>query len=101
VAKVRGFVIAYTNTKSNISDAFTKILEPKTFTRFVLWMANGLDDNFDKAIVAALEQLFQARGSKKECRMRDMVAEKKEKRELQRALDEQRAPAFGGVTASR
>jgi hypothetical protein len=61
----------------------------------MLWMANGLDDNFDNEIVATLEQLFQ------ECRMRDMAAEKKEKRELQRALDEQRAPASGGVTTSQ
>ena len=90
VAKMRDFVIAYINTKSNVSDAFTKILEPKAFTKFMLWMANGLDDNFDNEIVAALEQLFQ------ECRMRDMAAEKKEKRELYSVLSTNNAlPLLG------
>ena len=91
VAKKKDIVIAYINTHSNVSDHFTKIVDPKSFARFMNWMANGLDEKFDDEIVTTLETLFQ------ECRMRDMAAEMKEKREKQRLLDEA-ARTSGGVT---
>ena len=91
VAKMKDIVIAYINTHSNVSDAFTKIVDPKSFARFMNWMANGLDDSFDKEIVTTLETLFQ------ECRMRDMATSMKEKRKQQRLLDEARTS--GGVTS--
>jgi hypothetical protein len=93
VAKKRDFVIAYINTHSNVSDAFTKIVEPKAFLRFMMWMANGLDDQFDGEIVATLEQLFQ------ECKMRDMAARMKEKRDEQQRIDasKQLGLTSGGV----
>ena len=69
----RDYVIAYINTHTNVSDAFTKILEPKAFTRFMLWMANGLDSTWDGEVVGTLERLFQ------ECKMREKALTSKEK----------------------
>jgi len=69
----RDYVIAYINTHSNVSDAFTKILEPKAFTRFMLWMANGLDSTWNGEVVGTLERLFQ------ECKMREKTLTSKDK----------------------
>ena len=71
-------MIAYINTHSNVSDAFTKILEPKAFTRFMLWMANGLDSTWNGEVVGTLERLFQ------ECKMREKALTSKQKQQKQK-----------------